>query len=99
MFTGLAYVDVMNFDKSSINTLDGYKIIRSSRVKTDESFISLFLPEAQEMQEYCGGIIAGKKWEAPVTRPAIEKSLKIMSKLTKVNMLNTSLPNVRFLQN
>ncbi|MDR2086109.1 MAG: site-specific integrase [Dysgonamonadaceae bacterium] len=50
-FTGMAFVDVMNFSKSDISEVDGMKIIRSSRVKTDESFISLFLPEAEKIAE------------------------------------------------
>ncbi|MDH6304592.1 integrase/recombinase XerD [Parabacteroides sp. PF5-5] len=51
MLTGLAFVDLSNFDKSMISEMDGYKIIRSNRHKTDESFISLFLPEAEQIAE------------------------------------------------
>lgn len=51
IFTGLAYVDLMNFDKSCIFEVDGKKVIRSNREKTDESFISLFLPEAEKIAE------------------------------------------------
>jgi site-specific recombinase XerD len=51
MFTGMAYVDLMRFCRAEISELDGYKVIRSSRTKTDESFISLFLPEAQRVAE------------------------------------------------
>jgi site-specific recombinase XerD len=51
IFTGMAYVDMAHFDKSYISELDGYKVIRSSRQKTDESFISLFLPEAERIAD------------------------------------------------
>jgi len=51
IFTGLAYVDLMNFSIEDISEIDGFKVIRSSRTKTDESFISLFLPEAKTIIE------------------------------------------------
>ncbi len=51
IFTGLAYVDLQNFNKLYIYEMDGSRIIRSNRTKTDESFISLFLPEAEEIAE------------------------------------------------
>jgi site-specific recombinase XerD len=51
IFTGMAYIDMAHFDKSYISELDGYKVIRSSRQKTDESFISLFLPEAERIAD------------------------------------------------
>lgn len=50
-FTGLAYVDLMNFHKDSISTVDGYKVIKSNRIKTDENFITLFLPEAERIAD------------------------------------------------
>jgi site-specific recombinase XerD len=50
-FTGLAFADLINFSKDYISELDGKKIIRSNREKTDESFISLFLPDAQILAE------------------------------------------------
>jgi len=51
MFTGLAYIDLYNFSKDYISEIDGMKVIRSNRQKTDESFISLFLPEAEKIAE------------------------------------------------
>ena len=51
MFTGLAYIDLYNFSKDYISEIDGMKVIRSNRQKTDESFISLFLPEAERIAE------------------------------------------------
>jgi integrase len=51
IFTGMAYIDVMNFSNEYISELDGKKIIRSRREKTDESFITLFLPEAEKIAE------------------------------------------------
>jgi hypothetical protein len=47
----MAFVDVMNFSRSEVSEADGMKIIRSSRRKTGESFVSLFLPEAEEIAE------------------------------------------------
>jgi site-specific recombinase XerD len=51
LFTGLAYVDLMHFSKESVSEIDGYRVIRSNRAKTDESFISLFLPEAEKIAD------------------------------------------------
>lgn len=50
-YTGMAYVDMQSFSKDDIQTYDGKDVIRSSRTKTDESFILLFLPEAKEVAE------------------------------------------------
>ena len=50
-YTGLAYVDLAKFDKDWISETDGYKVIKSHRSKTDESFISLLLPEAEKVLE------------------------------------------------
>ncbi|MDR1645989.1 MAG: site-specific integrase [Tannerellaceae bacterium] len=51
MFTGMAYVDLCGFCRAEISEYEGHRIIRSSRTKTDESFISLFLPEAERIAE------------------------------------------------
>lgn len=48
-FTGLAYIDLMNLDRNSIERMGEYKVIRSNRVKTDGSFITLLLPEAEDV--------------------------------------------------
>jgi site-specific recombinase XerD len=50
-FTGMAFVDLMSFSRDDVSETDGMKIIRSSREKTDESFVSLFLPEAEGVAE------------------------------------------------
>ena len=50
-FTGMAYVDLMAFDKSKIQMLGENKILSSTRTKTDESYISLLLPEAEKIME------------------------------------------------
>lgn len=50
-FTGMAYADMQSFSSESVSKEDGKEIIRSSRVKTDESFVMLFLPEAKEIAE------------------------------------------------
>lgn len=46
-YTGLAYADLMNFGAGSVSEINDYKVIRSNRQKTDENFITLFLPEAE----------------------------------------------------
>jgi len=51
MFTGLAFIDLMNFSIDYISEIDGMKVIRSNRTKTDEPFIALFLPEAEKIAE------------------------------------------------
>ncbi len=48
-YTGLAYADLMKFNKESIKEIDGYKAIQSNRQKTDENYITLFLPEAERI--------------------------------------------------
>lgn len=53
-FTGLAYVDLMGFDESFIQEVGGVKVMRSSRRKTGESYISVFLDEAREIAEKYG---------------------------------------------
>jgi site-specific recombinase XerD len=50
-FTGLACVDLMNFTPDSVSDRDGMKVMRSNRTKTDESFVTLLLPEAQQIAE------------------------------------------------
>lgn len=50
-FTGMAYIDLMGFNKESVSELDGHKVIRSTRSKTDESYISLLLPDAERIAE------------------------------------------------
>lgn len=42
-------MDMMNCTKEWIREEGGYKVIRSSRSKTDVSFISVLLPEAEEV--------------------------------------------------
>jgi len=51
MFTGLAFIDLMNFSIDYVSEIDGMKVIRSNRTKTDEPFISLFLPEAEKIAD------------------------------------------------
>ena len=48
-FTGLSYIDLSQFDSSCIHIIDGKKVLKSNRQKTDESFISLLLPEAESI--------------------------------------------------
>ena len=48
-YTGLAYVDLMNFSSDWIIESDGYKMFSNSRSKTDVRFTSLLLPEAENI--------------------------------------------------
>jgi Site-specific recombinase XerD len=48
-FTGMAYIDMTKFDKSKLVVVGGKTVIRSNRSKTDESFITLLLPEAEQV--------------------------------------------------
>lgn len=50
-YTGLAYSDMQLFTKVDIQIHDNKEIIRSSRIKTDESFVMLFLPDAKNIAE------------------------------------------------
>ena len=45
----MAYGDLLAFSADDIQLLDGRKIISSNRKKTDQSFISLLLPEAEKI--------------------------------------------------
>lgn len=64
-FTGMAYVDMANFSKSDIFEVDGRSVIKSTREKTDESFITLLLPEAKyilEKYDYELPVISNQKY-------------------------------------
>lgn len=64
-FTGLAYVDMSKFDKSYIEIVHGYKVINSSRQKTDQEFITLLLPQAEailDKYEYTLPKISNQKY-------------------------------------
>lgn len=50
-YTGLAFTDMQLFSQNDIQIIDKKEIIRSSRIKTDESFVMLFLPEAKKIAE------------------------------------------------
>jgi site-specific recombinase XerD len=54
IFTGMAFVDMQNFSRDFVFEAEGKKVIKSSRSKTDESFISLLLPEAEAIAEKYG---------------------------------------------
>lgn len=54
MFTGLAFIDLMQFSKDYVFEIENMKVIRSNRIKTDESFVVLFLPQAQKIAEKYG---------------------------------------------
>lgn len=44
---------MQSFSVSDIVETDQYKVIRSNRQKTDENFICLLLPEAEEIAKKC----------------------------------------------
>lgn len=50
-YTGLAYVDLKAFSKEEIFEIDGQKVIRSNRQKTEQGYISVLLPDAIEILE------------------------------------------------
>lgn len=50
-FTSLAYIDTQCFTKNDLIELDGYKVIKSNRTKTNEIFFCLLLPEAEYIAE------------------------------------------------
>ena len=50
----MAYVDMQRFSRMDLSEMDGQPVIRSSRTKTDESFVLLFLPEAGRIAEKYG---------------------------------------------
>lgn len=78
-FTGLAYIDLMNFNSESVSETDGFKIIRSNRLKTDENFITLFLPEAER-------IAVKYKYELPqLTNQKYNEYLKEIAKGAGIN--------------
>ncbi|MDR2138775.1 MAG: hypothetical protein LBP50_04415 [Tannerella sp.] len=47
----MAHVDMQNFSRADVSCMEGVKVIRSNRVKTDESFVALLLPEAERIAE------------------------------------------------
>ncbi len=54
-YTGLAFVDLMNFSPGMISEEGGYKIITGYRAKTGARFITLLLPEAERVLEKYNG--------------------------------------------
>nr|DAE47069.1 MAG TPA: Integrase [Caudoviricetes sp.] len=90
-FTGLAYVDLAAFRKEDIAEIDGYKVIRSNRTKTEQGYITVLLPDAIEILEkydYKLPIISNQKYNAYLKLVALyvkdEKTKKpvIKKKLT-----------------
>jgi len=78
-YTGLAYADLMKFSKESIKEIDGYRAIQSNREKTDENFITLFLPEAER-------IAIKYNYELPkITNQKYNEYLKDVSKGAGIN--------------
>lgn len=47
--TGLAFVDMQSFFMKEVTIKDDLKIVRSSRTKTDENYVFVLLPEAEEI--------------------------------------------------
>ncbi|OAV70077.1 Tyrosine recombinase XerD [Bacteroidales bacterium Barb6XT] len=50
-FTGLAFVDMQRLSGADIMEVEGRKVVRSNRKKTDSAFIFLLLPQAEKVLE------------------------------------------------
>lgn len=50
-YTGLAYVDLKAFRKEHIFEINGQKVIRSNRQKTEQGYVTVLLPEAIRVLE------------------------------------------------
>ena len=65
-FTGLAYVDLKAFKgKEEISEIDGQKVIRSNRQKTEQGYITVLLPDSIDILErydYKLPIISNQKY-------------------------------------
>ena len=64
-FTGLSYSDLADFTRDDVRVVGDKKIISSSRKKTDESYITLLLPDAEKILEkydYILPIISNQKY-------------------------------------
>lgn len=69
----------MSFDRESVSETDGFKVIRSNRIKTDENYITLFLPEAER-------IAVKYKYELPrLTNQKYNEYLKEIAKGAGIN--------------
>lgn len=102
-FTGMAYVDTQSFSKNDIQMIDKQEIIRSSRTKTDESFILLFLPDAKkvaEKYEYNLPKISNQKYndylKLLISHPGISINKKVTSHVARhtfaTYLLNKGIP-------
>lgn len=81
-FTGLAYIDLMAFTKEDVFELEGYEVISSNRSKTDENFISLFLPEAKAI---------AKKYEYNLPKLTNQKYNEYLKEIAKGAGINKQL--------
>lgn len=64
-FTGLAYADLKKFNKNDIFEIDGSKVIKSNRQKTEQSYITVLLPDAiniLEKYDYDLPVISNQKY-------------------------------------
>lgn len=64
-YTGMAYVDLENFNEDWISEMGGHKVIRSNRAKTNEAFVTLLFPEAEKILdefEYKLPVISNQKY-------------------------------------
>ena len=53
---GLAYVDMMNLNKSQIVEINGYTVICGRRVKTNSSFSAVVLPDGRKVLDEYGDV-------------------------------------------
>lgn len=83
-YTGLSYADLMKFDKDVVQDIDGDKVIRSNRQKTDESYIIYLFPEAEAIAEKY-------KYNLPkLTNQKYNEYLKIIASGAGINKQLTS---------
>ncbi len=91
-FTGLAYVDLMAFSKEEITEVDGYKVIRSNRTKTDQGFISVLLPEALAILEkynYSLPRISNQKYNDYLKLVGLYATEEVIDEITKEKKVKT----------
>ncbi|OAV66823.1 Site-specific recombinase XerD [Bacteroidales bacterium Barb6] len=50
-FTGLAFVDMQRLTGADIMDVEGRKVVKSNRKKTDSAFVFLLLPQAEKVLE------------------------------------------------
>lgn len=63
--TGLSYIDMKNFTRGDISIIDGHEIISNKRIKTEERYTIVLLPETKiilEKYNYKLAVISNQKY-------------------------------------